>query len=119
MDDLRIERSRDEAKGGEVVHLSGRVTIAHALELKQALLDALHLGTGVRVDLGGVVEIDLSGLQIMCAAHQSAQTLGTLFQVCDAGNPLYREVVEGAGFQRHVGCARDNSTSCIWVGGEC
>jgi ABC-type transporter Mla MlaB component len=119
-DEMTVERRQDpgapEKRG---LKLSGSVTIGQAALFREALLDALGAAGELEVDLCGVTEIDLTGLQLLCAAHQSAQAAGKNFSVNDGGNRAYLDTVANAGFQRHVGCARDNSGTCIWLGGEC
>ncbi|MBJ6723138.1 STAS domain-containing protein [Geomesophilobacter sediminis] len=118
MADIDIRREPAAAGGQEQVKLSGSLTIAHADLLKKELLEALETANEVVVDLSAVDEVDLTGLQLLCAAHQSARNRDKVFRVVDQGNKNYRDVVANAGFERHVGCARDNSSSCIWVGGD-
>lgn len=120
MDEMTIERWQDpEAPGKQGLKLSGSVTIGEASRFREALLEALGAASELQIDLSGVTEIDLTGLQLLCASHQSAQAAGKQFSAVEGGNPAYLEAVVNAGFQRHVGCARDNSGSCIWIGGEC
>lgn len=116
MDDITIERVR--GTDGEELRLSGEMRIAQAAALKEALLEALESAEVVRIDLSGVTSIDLTGLQILCAAHQGAQKTGKGFSVNHGSNDVYMATVANAGFQRHVGCSRDNTCSCIWIGGE-
>lgn len=114
-----LEIGREQGKAGQVeLKISGGALIGDAARLKDALLAALHDADRIVVDLARMEEIDLTALQLLCAAHQSAESAGKVFQVQAAGNNIYHEVVSHAGLHRHVGCARDNSSSCIWVGGE-
>jgi len=119
MDEMMIERWQDaEAPGSQGLKVAGSLTIGQAAQFKEALLDALSGSEGLLLDLSGVTEIDLTGLQLLCAGHQSAQAAGQGFRVDDGGNQAYLESVVNAGFRRHVGCTRDNTGTCIWVGGE-
>jgi ABC-type transporter Mla MlaB component len=120
MNEITIERWQDpEAPGKQGLKLTGSVTIGQAAGFKEALLDALGAASELQVDLYGVTEIDLTGLQLLCATHQSALAAGKQFSVNDGGSRAYLDAVVNAGFQRQVGCALDNSGTCIWVGGEC
>jgi len=119
MDDLTLERAQDPGvQGKQILKVSGGVTIGHACGFHEALVAALDGASELQVDLSGVTDIDLTGLQLLCAAHQSAVQVGKWFHISDGGNMTFRDMAAGAGFQRHVGCARDISYSCIWVGGE-
>jgi len=120
MDDMTIERWQDpEAPGTQVLRLAGSVTIGEAAGLKEALLLALGAASSLRVDLSGVTEIDLTGLQLLGACHRSSLASGKLFSLENGGNRNYLDTVDASGFRRHVGCVRDTGGTCIWVGGTC
>jgi anti-anti-sigma regulatory factor len=118
MDELKLERATDPTGGKGVLKVSGGVTIGEAGDLRQALLAALDEAKEVEVDVSGMTGIDLTGLQLMCAAHQSAGKSGKSLHIFDGGNGTFRDMATAAGFRRHTGCAYDRACSCIWVGGE-
>ena len=120
MEEMTIEQTRDpEVPGRLGLKLIGSMTIGQAGELKDVLVTALQEASELRVDLTGVTEIDLTGLQLLGASHRSSLALGKRFSVDYGGNRAYLDTVTNAGFRRHVGCSRDTNCSCIWVGGEC
>lgn len=119
MNDLKLERRQDpEVKGKQILKVTGDVTIADACGFHEALLAALSETSELQVDLTETTGMDLTGLQLLCAAHQSAVLGGKWLHINDEGNMIFRDIAAGAGFRRHTGCARDTSFSCIWVGGE-
>ena len=119
MADMSIERVETaEGEGVLSLKVAGSVTIAGAADFREALLGALREANGVQVDLSTAEDFDLTALQLLCAAHGSAQAAGKSFGVIDGGNEVYQDTVTKAGFQRHIGCARDVSGTCIWLGGE-
>jgi ABC-type transporter Mla MlaB component len=120
MDDMTIEHWQDpEAPGKQGLTLAGSLTIGQAAAFKEALVTALNEASELRVDLSGISEIDLTGLQLLGASHRSALNRGKLFSVEAGGNRMYLDTVASAGFRRHVGCSKDVNGTCIWVGGEC
>jgi len=120
MDEMTVERWQDpEAAEKQGLKLTGSMTIGQAAELKEVLLEALGAASELLVDLSGVTEIDLTGLQLLDASHRSALANGKRFSINDGGNQSFRDAVDNAGFRRRVGCERDKTGSCIWVGGEC
>jgi ABC-type transporter Mla MlaB component len=120
MDEMTLERWQDpEAPGKYWLQPVGSLTIGQAAALKGALLEALGAACELQVDLSLVTQIDLSGLQLLCACHRSAQSLDKKFGIVDGGNRAYLDTVTNAGFTRHIGCARDLTGSCIWMGGAC
>jgi anti-anti-sigma regulatory factor len=117
----RLLRSVDETwRGGErvtirlerrpevsIVQLEGDIDIRCAAELKQALLEALACGTSVQVGLEKTSEVDITTLQLLCAAQQEAKKRRLSFSagavpecVCaairDAGLDLFSEVAAGS-----------------------
>jgi len=118
MDDMTIERLVGEAQGKVELKVSGSVTIAQAAQFKEALLEAFQGADELLVDLSGATGVDLTALQLLCAAHQSCEQAGKRFGVVDGAGGIFRSVSADAGFLRHVGCARDTTGSCIWVGGD-
>ena len=119
MDEISMKQLQDPQVPGRVtLKVNGKATISEAFALREALLQALQGAGELLVDLRALEAIDLTGLQLLCAAHQSAEKAGKRLEVMDEGNEGFRRVVADAGFQRHVGCACDITSSCIWVGGE-
>lgn len=117
MAETTIKRGSDDA-GGSRLTIRGPLTIAEAARFKDALLEALGAGDEVSLDIQEVTALDLSALQLICAAHGSAETAGKRFAVAPDASEVYRKVADEAGFQCHVGC-QHNRKSCIWTGGKC
>jgi ABC-type transporter Mla MlaB component len=94
-----VERWQDpEAPGKLGLKLSGTLTIGQAAGFKDALLAALEAASELLRDLSGVREIDLTGLQLLCATHQSALAGGKRFSIKAGADPVYLGVVRNAGF---------------------
>ncbi|AJE02931.1 STAS domain-containing protein [Geobacter pickeringii] len=118
MDGLTIERSEEAGGAALVLKLSGDMTIPWAGELRQTLLDAFDAAATVAVDVRQVASVDLSGLQLLCAAHRTSCVRGRAFRLTGERDGAFAEAVVLAGFPRHVGCARDVGKTCIWTGGS-
>ncbi|WP_136526651.1 STAS domain-containing protein [Geomonas ferrireducens] len=119
MEELTLECRQDPAHPGtRVLKVAGEVSIGVAGNFKGALIEALSSGSEVQVDVSALTGIDLTGLQLLCAAHHSAGTAGKELHIVDGGNPTFRDMATSAGFRRHTGCAYDRACSCIWVGGD-
>jgi anti-anti-sigma regulatory factor len=117
MSDSQIVVVESAAGAGTItVQVHGSLTIAQAREAHAALVTAFAKADQVLLDLEGVEEIDLTGLQLVCAAHRSSCSSGKSFQV--KGNdsePIERAALR-AGFLRRVGCRQDKNL-CFWRGG--
>jgi hypothetical protein len=106
-----------EPSGARRLIVTGGMTILHGQELKAALLAAMGEARGVVLDLRGVTEVDLSGLQCICAAHRMALSQQKLFVVYREGNPCIAALAAAAGYPRHTGCAQDSGHTCVWAEG--
>ena len=62
---------------------SGDCTVARAEEIRASLLDALHSGDSIEVDLGGVTGIDLTFCQILHALRLSCGAKGVGLALTD------------------------------------
>ena len=107
-----------KTKEGVQLIVSGDLTIEHAAEMRQTLLDAFDKGSPVIVDLSAVEAIDVSGLQLFCAAHRTSLGHEKRLVVKGALQPAVQRSAECAGYFRHVGCSQDVTKTCVWVGGE-
>ena len=120
MGEMTIDSWQDaEAPEKQGLKLSGSVTIREAAVFREALLHGLESASELQMDLCDVTGIDLTGLQLLCASHQSALAGGKRFSINYGSNSAYLDTVSNAGFHRHLGCSRDNASSCIWIGGKC
>jgi anti-anti-sigma factor len=60
----------------QLLSLSGDLTIYHALEQKQLMLDALATTAELELNLSQVGEIDTAGLQLLILLKKEAQKAG-------------------------------------------
>jgi len=63
------------------------LVIGNAAAQRQLLMEALDTGASV-LDLSGVAECDTSGVQLLLAAHKTAQALGTPLELRGASEPV-------------------------------
>jgi len=116
MEEFTAHQSGDTSS--RTLDLSGMLTIHYAGEIRSALMEALSDAGKLTCDLQRVSEIDLAGLQLLCAAHRMALNSGVSFTVCGLDGNAVPAVALEAGFFRHVGCLQDVNKTCLWVGGE-
>lgn len=96
------------------VAINGAMTIGQASELKAGLLKAFETGKPVEMQLTGVTEVDVTGLQLICSAHRSSLERGCDFKVSGTDAEGLSHVARMAGMLRHAGCARDVNHTCVW-----
>lgn len=109
-----MEYALEIAEDRGLLTLNGPVTVEQARELHGSLLDPRGAVADLAVDLSGVNEIDVTCLQLLCAAHHAAAPEGRRLRLVNVGDGL-RESIEQLGFLRHVGCSGDKSGSCLWM----
>lgn len=109
-----------EQKGDQAVtlRLEGPLTLEHAEELRNALREGLSKSLSVTIELADQIEVDLSCLQLFCAAHRSALASRKKLNLRRGVPESFRNLVESAGFIRHQGCTLNPYQDCLWVGGN-
>jgi anti-anti-sigma factor len=119
MSDFSIEQmDKVDATGIKTVVINGEMTIQNAGEIRNALLEAFSQGEGVCLEMGKVSEVDLAGLQLLCAAHRTSMAGKKHFYISGIDNEAIECLIRDAGFLRHTGCAEDVDKTCVWTGGE-
>ena len=88
--------------------LSPSLTLANAGEVKEALQAALAGAGKITVEAAAVTEVDLAGLQLICATHRAASRAGRELEiVAGAGGApcaALTAAIGALGFGRDVGC---------------
>lgn len=94
--------------------LDGAVTVENAQVLLNSLTDPDVAVAELCVNMSAVREIDLTGLQLLCAAHHSATKEGKKLRLTNVNHATI-DSMDSLGFIRHVGCLDDKSGSCLWI----
>ncbi len=98
--------------------LAGSLTIENASAIRKKLITALMREDAVKVCIDADAAVDISFLQLLCSAHRTASKLGKSFTLGHAASGNLLAAVEGAGYFRKRGCARDREGTCLWMGGR-
>lgn len=106
--------NEERREGETVVRLKGALTIQRAGELRQVLLRAAERSAGVLMEFEDFEGADLSFMQLVCAAHQESVRAGWSLSWGPSVPAAFLRSVEGYGFCRGRGCARDRDGSCMW-----
>ena len=115
MADFSLKQKK--GKDGLVLKVSGSLTIQHAAAMREAILEAFAKAESVTVDLESLEKIDLTGLQLLCAAHRTSIGQRKQLTVLGVTSDQVIDAAQLAGFFRHVGCSLDVERTCIWIGG--
>lgn len=108
-------------KPGEVgvLILEESLTIQCADELKKELMRSLDSVDHVMMNLEKVTDVDLSCIQLLSSAHQTAMRSNKLLTITGISSEPFKKAVEYLGFSRHTGCKFDCNKSCLWLEGGC
>ncbi len=118
MPDYTITSMPDSAPDNIVLTISGSITIPFIGDIAKELTPHLTGANDVRLLLDGVTDIDVTGLQLLCAIHrQHAAASKSCTLSCTLSDAVYTAAAE-AGFLRHAGCIISETCPCIWAGGE-
>jgi anti-anti-sigma regulatory factor len=107
--------TEQQNKEQAIVELSGNLTLSHANEIRDKLINAIDGSASIAVRFGGVQDVDLSCLQLMCSAHRSALKKHKQIAVEGPVPMALKEAATAAGFMRLKGCTLDPDNSCIWM----
>lgn len=113
MSDFEIRRTDTE---GELV-MSGSLTVDNAGRIRKALLDSIERYDNVGLGIAEDSALDLSFLQLLCSAHQTAVAAGKNFRLRGTVSRNMAGMINESGYRRKTGCSRDRDGSCIWVPG--
>ena len=106
-------------KGGRaIVEASESLTVEQADHLYDRLRDALEgKYKSVVIDLSGTTELDVSCLQVLCAAHKSAARMNMDISL-SMMPALVEQAVSVAGFHKHEVCESELNATCLWTSRE-
>lgn len=108
-----INFDMDVATSTGTLVLSGALTIAHARDLHAGLVDVVSQVGRLVVNLEQVDSVDLTSLQLLCAAHRRLVQQGKEMVVTGAVPDLVRQAVFDSGY---VGCVGGNDDGGLWKG---
>jgi anti-anti-sigma regulatory factor len=97
-----------------VFKLGSSLTLANAGEVKQALLSGLHKTVALSLDAGVLTDVDVAGLQVLCATHRLATAQRKTVRFVAGPLPGLAAAAAKAGFGPGRGCAPD----CLCAGGR-
>ena len=101
-----------------ILSLNGELTLLHAEQFKDELMQALSASRRVVVDTRELSEIDLACLQLFCSAHLSALAGGKELVLGSPQSDAFRRQVTQSGLICGHLCGKNDNTDCLWNGGD-
>ena len=108
-----------ECSGSETLRLEGELTIQHAGQLKEKLLQAFAETEALALDLEGVTEVDIACLQLLCSAHKTFRMANKELKTISMIASPFQRAIDDSGYRRKIGCHSDPKRDCLWVMGGC
>lgn len=109
---MKLTQSNDDRQ--IKLTFAGQLDLPHANQAHQALAEAIRHYVEVAVQVGQIDAIDLSFLQLVCAAHRTAISQQKCFTLTLEDNDQLRNLLTVSGFKHHCGCGADAGEPCIW-----
>ena len=104
-------------ESARVLRVAGPLDIAHAGQLRTALLEASEASGGessTLVDLASLTAVDLSGLQLLCSAHRSFAARGGAIGIRSRPQ-WFSQATAAAGFTASAqACGPGLCGDCLW-----
>ena len=106
-------RENDDACGRLV--LEGELNLCRIRQLHEELRSSMENVRKLDVDISGVVEADLSFLQLLCSAHRTAVKTGKTLNLMNDIPEAVRQAMEANGYSRQNSCSLDIGKTCLWT----
>jgi anti-anti-sigma regulatory factor len=96
------------------VTIEGALTLQCISEIRDALLRTVQQADDIVIDMGAVTDLDVSGFQVICAAHKSAVRLGKPLSFAGEPPAAVKELAGRAGYVRQSSCINGADGRCLW-----
>ncbi len=112
---MAIEPNANET--GDLLTIEGAMTVQRAAELKALLADALARSDRLTIGLGGVTEVDLCGLQLLCSVQRTAAQSRKRVALAGPVPDAFALAAAEAGLCVRSYCGADDPGRCPWKRG--
>ena len=110
-----VETKREKDGNREVLVVSGNLTVAAAGAIMEALLQLLDAGADMVVKVERIGSMDVTFLQLLCAAHRAAADRQRTLKIAGAEREPFASLLRSSGFLRHIGCRENTRRTCFWA----
>lgn len=107
-----------EEAGSRTIRIAGAITIPHISDIRGELLNSLDGADTIVLEVAGVNEIDVTGLQLLCSTHRSFVKKELQISIQGASAGVVHSAAESAGLLRTTCCVSNTRCACLWSGGE-
>lgn len=105
-------------ENGDIIITSGdRLTIETAAEFSRIVREALGASKNVALEFEPGLEIDITGMQVLCSACKSAAQNGNVFLYRGPQPQALAGIITSSGTEPNAVCKHNNNSTCVWFGG--
>ena len=112
-----MKNKKKVAADTEVLTFGGDLTVENIQQLYGTLQAALDNTRELSLTFTDVTAVDLSFVQLLCAAHRTAVRADKIMKVSSHRPEILKAAVRELGFVREEGCTLDIQGSCLWKEG--
>ncbi len=94
--------------------LQGELTISEAGSIARQFTQVFAGHDEVIIEIGAVESVDLTFLQIICSAHQTAIKTGKTMKLGEIKSQRFLDFHKDAGFVRNRECCSSPAHTCVW-----
>ena len=88
------------------------LTISHVGEIKNSLLEAFDSAERVTVDVSSTTDVDVAGVQLLCACQRSSTAHGKKMCLRLGDNKRFADFLEEVGFHLNFICNHGEQDKC-------
>lgn len=104
-------------KGTEcTITYSGSMGIAQASEMKTSLMHSSSSCTRVSLDIKAAEGLDMSIVQLLCAANMSFEKKGKTLSIADKDAERISSLLTELGYEKNFVCSESPCNTCLWKG---
>ena len=111
------KKSVAKSKGNNKAHiLEGDLTLQNSTAIRELFSKSIaSRSKNITFSFKDVGDVDLSFVQILCAAHRTAHDKGKTIAFSGCWPESFTNLIIEAGLNEHVGCVSDCSIECPWL----
>lgn len=102
-----------EQNSGRLV-IDGDLTIGDVAALKEQIIEAFAEAEAVTIDVSAIGEVDVAGVQLLCASHRYAAKLQQQMMLTVGDNQPFLTLTREAGLSRSFSCDLGSGNMCLW-----
>lgn len=98
-----------------ILTMDAELTLNNINNIKNEFGKAMKKARHLTVDVQAATLVDLTFLQLICAAHRTVLSEGKTLKFAGGLPAVFTKTIMENGFKRKTGCALNPNETCLWV----